>query len=141
MAATVIRPQAAAAPRQSPFVPGVTPPEPSALVISGATADLAARTLLPARYGRWHGGVLPEQFAIVGVGRRDKNDDGFREEVRAAVTRFRPADAAAADRWDSFLGSVFYDRADFTTSEGMRGLAQRLQRLDAERKLPGNHLF
>src|SRR5262249_37797891 len=127
--------------RQSPFVPGVQTPQPFSLVIFGATGDLAARKLLPALYGLWHGEFLPERFAIIGLGRRDKNDDVFRAEVRKAVTTFRPDAPPRADGWDGFLAHVSYQRADFTTAQGMQDLAQRLGRLEADRHLPGNRLF
>ena len=68
--ATVIRPEAGPTSGQSPFIPGVQPPEPFTLVIFGATGDLAARKLLPALYGLWQGRFLPENFVIVGVARR-----------------------------------------------------------------------
>ena len=84
-------------PRTRPFVPGVQPPEPFTLVIFGATGDLAARKLLPALHGLWGGGFLPRDFVVVGVGRRDKDDHRFREDVRAAVTTFRGESTAAAD--------------------------------------------
>src|SRR5262245_29065841 len=132
-AASVIRPEPRSEIRQSPFVPGVQPPEPFTLVIFGATGDLAARKLLPALSGLWQGRYLPDQFAIVGVGRRDKNDEAFRADVRAAL--------AATGGEDGFLANVFYQRADFTTPEGMLALAWRIQRLAARQNRPGNRLF
>jgi glucose-6-phosphate 1-dehydrogenase len=144
MPTDVIRPQApsrpAALPQRSPFIPGVQPPEPFTLVIFGATGDLAARKLLPALFGLWHGHFLPDHFAVVGLGRRDKNDDAFREDARKALATFRK-DAGAADEVNGFLEHVFYHRADFTTREGLLKLAEHLQALEKERNLPGNRLF
>src|SRR5258708_26423202 len=90
-------------PRQSPFVPGVQPPEPFTLVIFGATGDLAARKLLPALHGLWRGQFLPREFVVLGVGRRYKDDDTFREEARASVAAFRGDSTATADVWDGSL--------------------------------------
>jgi glucose-6-phosphate 1-dehydrogenase len=126
-------------PSSSPFVPAPARPEPFALVIFGATGDLTARKLLPALYGLWCGRFLPPEFAVVGVGRRDKGDEQFREETRRAVTEFRGS--PAGDALAGFAGHVFYHRADFTTLEGHRSLARRLQELEARQKLPGNRLF
>src|SRR5437588_11008498 len=109
--ATVIRPEPPPEPRQSPFVPGVQPPEPFTLVILGATGDLASRKLLPALHGLWQGRLLPQEFALVGVGRRDKDDSAFREDVRTAVAKVRQSSAAQGT--DDFLAHVFYQRADF----------------------------
>src|SRR5262245_14562082 len=106
-----------------------------------ALNNYAARKLLPALYGLWQGRFLPREFAVVGVGRRDKNDEAFREEVRTAVATFRGDSTVTADGWNGFLANAFYHRADFTTAEGMRGLARQLPRLEAERNLSGNRLF
>ena len=139
-AETVVRPEAERAPSQSQFMPGVAKPDPCTIVIFGATGDLAARKLLPALYGLWRGQFLPEQFAIVGVGRRDKTDSAFRDEVQTAIQTFRQ-DAPPADGWQGFLSRVFYHRADFTTAEGMSALAERLKKVEAEQLLTGNRLF
>lgn len=69
-APTVIHP-AGSAPQPSPFVPGVQRPEPFTFVLFGATGDLAARKLFPALFGLWQSGFLPEEFALVGVARRE----------------------------------------------------------------------
>lgn len=123
----------------SPFVPGARLPEPFVVVIFGATGDLASRKLLPALQGLWQGRLLPQEFAVVGVGRRDKDDNAFREDVRAAVAKSQQA--PGADGADGFLAHVFYQKADFTTAQGMRGLTQRLKTLEEEQHLPGNRLF
>ncbi|MBI3861008.1 MAG: glucose-6-phosphate dehydrogenase [Planctomycetia bacterium] len=129
------------APKQIPFVPGVSAPDPCTIVIFGATGDLAARKLLPALYGLWRGELLPEHFAIVGVGRRDKTDEQWRAETQAAISKFRNDAPKTPDGWPAFLSHVFYHRADFTTPEGMQSLAAHLDKLDAECHIPGNRLF
>jgi glucose-6-phosphate 1-dehydrogenase len=125
----------------SPFLTAGQAPDPFTLVIFGATGDLAGRKLMPALFGLWKGRFLPETFAIVGVGRRDKNDDIYRDEARAAVTSFRKDAPKAPDGWDGFLSNVYYHRCDFSTIEGLRGLAGHLSELVAKRHLPGNRLF
>jgi glucose-6-phosphate 1-dehydrogenase len=122
----------------SPFTSAVSRPEPFTLVILGVTGDLAARKILPALYGLWRGGYFPSQFAIVGVGRRDKDDDVFRADVRKALSHFgreEPTDEC----WKELAKHLFYDRADFTA--GLEGLADHLRQLDAREGLPGNRLF
>jgi glucose-6-phosphate 1-dehydrogenase len=125
----------------SPFLAGVQPPDPFTLVIFGATGDLAARKLLPALDSLWRGRRLPGRFAVVGVGRRDKNDEGYRADVQAAVAASDQASSAVAGGQDGFLANVFYHRADFTTTEGIGGLARRIRSLEEQRNLPGNRLF
>ncbi|MBS0260419.1 MAG: glucose-6-phosphate dehydrogenase [Planctomycetes bacterium] len=141
MSETVIGPAMSRAPKQIPSIPGVSAPDPCTIVIFGATGDLAARKLLPALYGLWHGELLPSQFAIVAVGRRDKTDDEFRNEAQDSISKFRHGAPKSADGWPQFLSHLFYHKADFTTAEGMQGLAQRLDQIDGQLNLPANRLF
>src|SRR5438445_6260637 len=122
----------------SPFISAVKPPDPFTLVILGVPGDLAARKILPALYGLWRGGHFPPDFALVGVGRRDKDDEAFRADVRKALADFgheKPAD----DCWQPLANHLFYHRADF--NQGLEGLADRLGQLEARQGLPGNRLF
>jgi len=122
----------------SPFISAVSRLEPFTLVILGVTGDLAARKILPSLYGLWRGGYFPADFAIVGVGRRDKDDEAFRGDVRNALSKFGhepPTD----DCWKQLTGHLFYQRANFT--EDMQGMADRLGQLETRLGLPGNRLF
>src|SRR5438093_10803598 len=115
--ATVVQPEAGCQSQPSPFVSRVKPPEPFTLVLFGATGDLAGRKLLPALAGLLESEYLPPEFAIVGIGRRDKSDQVFRDAARKSLTEFRRS-LSVGDA-DDFLAHVFYQRADFTTPEGM----------------------
>jgi glucose-6-phosphate 1-dehydrogenase len=123
----------------SPFVTRGRKPDPFTLVIFGATGDLAARKLFPAVFALVRGQFLPADFVVVGVGRREKGDPAFREDVRKSVMAAH-ADAPP-DEVDGFLARVFYHRADFTTTEGLAGLGRRLGELERAQGLPGNRLF
>jgi glucose-6-phosphate 1-dehydrogenase len=125
----------------SPFLAQVQRPEPFTLVIFGATGDLAARKLLPSLYGLWKSHFLPEHFAIVGIGRRDKDDNVFRNDVHNAIAKSRHVTPEEIEGCDNFLAHIFYQRADFTTAEGMQGIAKRLEILEPEQNLPGNRLI
>src|SRR5262249_7015654 len=137
--ATVVRPEPSVGDHDSPFVSRTKPPEPFTLVLFGATGDLAGRKLLPALAGLLKNRYLPREFAIVGIGRRDKTDQSFRNEVRKDIEEFRAKDSV--EQTTDFLSHVYYQRSDFTTAEGMRGLGLRLSDLERERNLPGNRLF
>ena len=53
--------------------PSVQPeriPDPCIVVIFGASGDLTKRKLLPALYHLEQAGLLPKEFAVVGVARR-----------------------------------------------------------------------
>ena len=49
---------------------------PGVLVILGASGDLTKRLLMPALYNLACDGLLPEEFAVVGMARRDLDTNG-----------------------------------------------------------------
>ncbi|MGI8413682.1 MAG: glucose-6-phosphate dehydrogenase [Solirubrobacteraceae bacterium] len=75
---------------ENPLVEGLErlPVHPTALVIFGATGDLAHRKLLPALYNLAHEGALPERFALIGIARREQSDEDFRAATRESIARF-----------------------------------------------------
>jgi glucose-6-phosphate 1-dehydrogenase len=86
---------------ENPLVEGLErlPVHPTALVIFGATGDLAHRKLLPALYNLAHEGALPERFELVGIARRDHPDENFQQIARESIERFsrRKPDADVLD--------------------------------------------
>jgi glucose-6-phosphate 1-dehydrogenase len=75
---------------QNPLTAGLErlPVPPTTLAIFGATGDLARRKLLPALYNLAHDGALPERFHLVGVARREKQHEDYREECEQAIRQF-----------------------------------------------------
>ncbi|MCX7805480.1 MAG: glucose-6-phosphate dehydrogenase [Planctomycetota bacterium] len=62
-------------------------PDPFALVIFGASGDLARRKLIPAIFSLFRGGLLPDDFDIVGFARTPMTDAEFREKARESAVR------------------------------------------------------
>src|ERR1700733_7908241 len=62
--------------------------EPCSIVIFGASGDLTARKLIPALYHLHKDKQMPADFRVIGFARRDKTDDSFRAELRAALDEF-----------------------------------------------------
>ncbi len=56
-------------------------PDPCTIVIFGITGDLSDRKLGPALYNLAHDNLLPQPCTVVGVGRRDWDDDTLRKEM------------------------------------------------------------
>jgi glucose-6-phosphate 1-dehydrogenase len=115
-------------------------PEPSVVVVFGATGDLTHKRIIPALYNLRRAGLLPAQTAVVGVGRRDWGNEGFRERMRAATEEFSRVPPEGA-LWGEFASSLSYERFDFHEHEGYERLRDRLQEIDGERQTRGNRLF
>ena len=60
---------------------------PCAMVIFGASGDLAKRKLMPAIYELAREKLLPEKFAVVGFARTELSDDAFRKEFRESIQK------------------------------------------------------
>jgi glucose-6-phosphate 1-dehydrogenase len=75
---------------ENPLVEGLErlPVHPTALVIFGATGDLAHRKLLPALYNLAHEGALPERFDLIGVARSEMSHEEFQASARESIERF-----------------------------------------------------
>ncbi len=116
-------------------------PDPSMLVLFGATGDLAHRKVIPALYQLWRTNLLPLEFVLVAVGRRPYDDDSFRAEIRASLEKYSrvlPLDEAACR---TFTDTICYRRLDFDDAAGFDELAAELDILDKEHGTRGNRLF
>jgi glucose-6-phosphate 1-dehydrogenase len=127
---------------ENPLVEGLErlPVPGTALVIFGATGDLARRKLLPAIYNLAHEGALPERFNLVGVSRRDQSDDEFRSFARESIQEFsrREADSQVLD---GLLERLSYIGFSFDDQEGYGKLAEALDALDEGAPQPLNRAF
>ncbi|HET6384194.1 MAG TPA: glucose-6-phosphate dehydrogenase [Armatimonadota bacterium] len=116
-------------------------PEPFALVLFGATGDLAHRKLLPALYSLHAQGLLSKHFAIVAFARREGDDQSFREQARASINEFAPDLAPDGATWKAFAENLFYHRSELDDERGYKSLGARLAQMDRDRGLSGNRLF
>jgi glucose-6-phosphate 1-dehydrogenase len=122
-----------APPLPNPLADGLErlPIHPTALVIFGATGDLARRKLLPALYSLAHDGALPERMHVVGVSRSEIADDEFRAMAAEAIRRFsrRMPDEAVLR---ALLEDVRYVAGSFDERLAYAALADALTGLDAD---------
>jgi glucose-6-phosphate 1-dehydrogenase len=90
-------------------------PGPTIFVLFGATGDLAHRMVLPAFATLAAAGLLPDDWRLVGCGRRDAGDDGFRDWGRKALGEGLP-DLDEKVRED-VLGRFRYAGGGFTAAD------------------------
>jgi glucose-6-phosphate 1-dehydrogenase len=80
---------------------------PGALIIFGATGDLARRMLFPSLYFLDLDGLLPSPLRIIGAARSALSDKAFRAEVETWV-RERAGEAFSAAAWTAFAQRLSY---------------------------------
>ena len=83
------------------------------LVIFGAAGDLSSRYLLPALAQLYERGKLPEDFRVIGVHRRDWDDEQFRRFALDSLRRH--ADEVSTEAHIGLIEQALeYRRADVT---------------------------
>ena len=114
-------------------------PEPTTVVIFGASGDLTKRKLLPALFHLEQGGLLPGHFRIVGVARRDLGQS-FADDMRQGILEFGGVKQGDA-KLDEFIGKVGYHAMNFDDDQGYAALKQLLEQYDHDYGTRGNRLF
>ncbi len=115
--------------------------DPCVLVIFGATGDLTGRKLAPAIYNLGREGMLPANFACVGFARREKSQEGFREEVKQDINSYSRVKPIDESFWKNFQEQIFYHCSEFDSDEGYERLAALLKQLDSKYATRGNRVF
>ena len=115
--------------------------EPCAVVIFGASGDLAKRKLIPALYRLVQERLLPAEFAVIGLGRTPMTDDEYRAKMKEAVAEFSESKTVDEEVWRSFAAGLHYLPSNIDRPESYRELAERLEVIGRERGTGGNRLF
>jgi glucose-6-phosphate 1-dehydrogenase len=104
-------------------------PPPTTLVIFGATGDLAARKLLPAVYNLRRGGLMPERFHVIGIGRREGDNERFRAHARDSIAAYSRT-GIDDDTWQTLEPRLEFLRGNIDDPELFQSLAERLDSHD-----------
>ena len=107
-------------------------PDKFILVIFGASGDLTKRKLIPSVLSLYLQDLIPENFAIVGLGRTYYTDETFREKLRADLSRFSPDKLSDRERLERFLGKIFYLPMNASVTGDYKQLKDKLFQLDKE---------
>ena len=101
---------------------------PGMLVIFGGTGDLTHRKLMPALYNLCVDGLLPEVFTVVAVGRKEKTDEQYRDEVYQSLGKY--SRSRIGECWERLKYAIRYFRLDITDMAGYARLGQYLDDID-----------
>ncbi|MDB4955644.1 MAG: glucose-6-phosphate 1-dehydrogenase [Myxococcales bacterium] len=114
-------------------------PEPTAIVIFGATGDLTSRKLAPALYNTMVDGALSEPTVIIGISRGELSPAAFADKLRAGVTEFSRQKVEPA-KWDKFAGMLDYVGGEFAEDATYIALKGRLEAAK-HKGTKGNRVF
>lgn len=112
---------------------------PGMLVIFGGTGDLTHRKLMPALYNLCVDGLLPELFTVVAVGRKEKTDEQYRDEVYESLGKYSRSRIGAC--WERLKDAIRYYRLDITDMSGYARLGKYLDEIDDQSQEADRRIF
>ncbi|PSU45054.1 glucose-6-phosphate dehydrogenase [Photobacterium frigidiphilum] len=113
-------------------------PENNAIVIFGASGDLTHRKLIPAFYHLYANGLLPEDFAILGVSRTEYSDQDFREKLKISLTETEKVNEETLIK---FCEHLYYQALNTSEVAEYALLKQRLGDLNDKHHTQGNTVY
>ena len=113
---------------------------PCTLVIFGGTGDLTKRLLMPALVNLTRAGLLPERFAVLAVGRREKSSDEFRAELADSAQAIGTIDTKSPP-WRWLAPRLDYLAGNFDDPATYHRLAEALDKIAQRQRTGGNVLF
>jgi glucose-6-phosphate 1-dehydrogenase len=114
-------------------------PDPCIVVIFGASGDLTKRKLLPALYHLEQSGLLPKDFAVVGVARRPL-EQTFAPDMKDGILSGGGVEKDDV-KLDPFVSRIQYHAMNFDDASGYEALKQVLADMDTKFGTKGNRLF
>ena len=127
-------PRPAATSSAQPAAPGV-------LVILGASGDLTKRLLMPALLNLACDRLLPEGFAIVGMGRDELSTEEFRARLRGDIANFGTRPTFDQERWNWLESRIHYVAGDFDDAGAFTRLRALVDTVASEVQAAGNTLL
>ena len=119
--------------KRHPFLEGLSKHrgvEPTVVVIFGASGDLTARKLIPAIYNLSVDNLLPNDFYLIGFGRKAISGPAFQQAMDEAIQEHsrRPLKEYI---WQRVRKCMSYNSADYSDVEGFNTLAKKIDALEA----------
>jgi glucose-6-phosphate 1-dehydrogenase len=115
--------------------------EPTVFVIFGGGGDLAKRKLVPALYNLFLDRFLPDEFAVIGIGRRPMEHGAFRDSMREGINSFSRRGKTDDEAWQRFAPHLSFFQADLSDSGAYRSLAEKLAEQDQQWQMQANRVF
>jgi len=114
---------------------------PGVLVILGASGDLTKRLLMPALYNLACDGLLPDDFAVVGMARGNMTTETFRSQQRQEIARFHTRRSFDEERWQWLESRLHYTSGAFGDAAAYARLRELVAAVAAGTAASGNTLL
>jgi glucose-6-phosphate 1-dehydrogenase len=108
---------------------------PTIFYIFGASGDLTSRKLIPALYNLFLDGWLPENFAIIGLGRTTYSDEQYRDLLLEDINKFSRNGKDDKERWTKFSAHLYYQISEISNDESYLEQCNRIKQFEDEWKI------
>jgi len=111
------------------------------LVIFGASGDLTSRKLIPALFSLKNQNLLPEKFAVLGIGRTKITTAEFRNKMKYAIVNYEEEKVQVTDKIETFTDDLYYLSMDTSNQSEYETLKAQLGEFDSKYGIGGNYIF
>ena len=115
-------------------------PDPCAVVIFGASGDLARRKLFPALHNLQAEGLMPRETSVVGTSRTGFSDEKYARNMRRAVEEHSRI-PVTDESWSGLNEDLAYVDGDINDADLFRRLKERLEQIDERQGTGGNRVW
>lgn len=116
-------------------------PPASIIFIFGGSGDLNQRKLTPALYNLFIDEWMPDEFAIIGLGRTQYSDDKFRGHLLEGIEKFSRRKDDQNGTWEEFSQRVSYMQMDAENEAAYKTITDCVQRYERDWNTHPNVIF
>src|SRR3954469_9765867 len=116
--------------------------DPYTMVIFGGSGDLTHRLLMPALYNLAKTNLLPERFALIGLGTSDRTSESWGEDLLGGLKRAKSRDGEIPEPiWQGLAARMEYLRGDLNDPALYTQIGAALEKSEARDATEGNAIF
>lgn len=115
--------------------------EATTFVLFGATGDLAKRKIYPALYNLFLDGKLPQQFRVIGLGRRPFTNEVFQASVEHSLQSFSRRSVEETAEYNAFIASFSYCPLHIDNIDDYKALLELVKQYEAGMSGSPNRMF
>jgi glucose-6-phosphate 1-dehydrogenase len=119
-------------------------PDACTMIVFGASGDLTKRKLVPALFNLQLEKLLPDNFNVVGMGRREMTSEQFRDKAKIEYKEFLTEKVVDSAQWDRFIARWQYVSGQFDDPEAYKKIketVEKTQPLEVGGSNPTNYIF
>jgi len=119
-------------------------PDACTMIVFGASGDLTKRKLVPALFNLQLEKLLPDNFNVVGMGRREMSSEQFRDKAKIEYKEFLTEKVVDPDQWERFIARWQYVSGQFDDPAAYKKIKETVentQPIEVGGSNPKNYIF